>query len=200
MKIIDLKTEKETTLSESDRVSCALGNFDGVHLGHRVLLRIAAEKKNATKSAVWTFSEPSSRTTSGISLLTDPEERLAIFRALGIDLVFMTDFASVRGIDKETFAKEILYEKCHVRTAVCGFNFRYGAGASGNADTLKTSLAALGAEVEIVPQFMLRGVRIHLRLWCFTGKSLAERLAFPRRIKPFRSGVRFRALACMPFA
>lgn len=157
MKIIDLKTEKETTLSESDRVSCALGNFDGVHLGHRVLLRIAAEKKNATKSAVWTFSEPSSRTTSGISLLTDPEERLAIFRALGIDLVFMTDFASVRGIDKETFAKEILYEKCHVRTAVCGFNFRYGAGASGNADTLKTSLAALGADVEIVPQFMLKG-------------------------------------------
>ena len=47
MKIIDLKTEKETTLSESDRVSCALGNFDGVHLGHRVLLRIAAEGQAA---------------------------------------------------------------------------------------------------------------------------------------------------------
>ncbi len=155
MKIIDLKTGKNITLSENDRISCALGNFDGVHLGHRALLRIAAEKRNATKSAVWTFSEPSSRTTSGITLLTEPEERLAIFRELHIDIVFLTDFMSVRGLSKETFAEEILYKTCHVRHAVCGFNFHYGAKASGNAETLKESFAALGAEVDIVPAFTL---------------------------------------------
>jgi riboflavin kinase/FMN adenylyltransferase len=160
MKIIDLKTEKEITLSENERISCALGNFDGVHLGHRALLRIAAEKKNATKSAVWTFSEPSSRATSGISLLTDPMERLAIFRELGIDLVFLADFASVRGLDRETFAKEILYETCHVRTAVCGFNFRYGMKASGNAETLRETFSSLGANVEIVPPYTMDGMTV----------------------------------------
>lgn len=160
MKIINLKTGKETTLSANDRISCALGNFDGVHLGHRALLRIAAEKRNADKSAVWTFSEPSSRTTNGIFLLTDPEERLAIFRELGVDLVFLSDFASVRGLDKETFAKEILYKECHVRTAVCGFNFRYGMKAAGNAETLKADFSKLHANVEIVPPFMMNGATV----------------------------------------
>jgi riboflavin kinase/FMN adenylyltransferase len=160
MKIIDLKTGKETTLSEYERVSCALGNFDGVHLGHRALLRIAAEKKNADRSAVWTFSEPSSRTMNGIALLTDPEERLMIFRELGIDLAFLADFASVRGLDKETFAREILYKECHVRRAVCGFNFRYGMKASGNAECLKRSFSELGADVEIVPPFTLDGMTV----------------------------------------
>ncbi len=157
MKIIDLKTGNHITLSENDTVSCALGNFDGVHLGHRELLRIAAEKKNVTKSAVWTFSEPSSRTTSGISLLTDPDERLAIFRELGIDIVFLTDFESVRGLDRETFAKEILYNTCHVRHAVCGFNFHYGMKASGNAETLQETFSSFGADVTVVPAFTLDG-------------------------------------------
>ena len=160
MKIIDLKTGKETTLSEHERVSCALGNFDGVHLGHRALLRTAAEKRNADKCAVWTFSEPSSRTTSGVSLLTDPAERFAIFRELGIDLVFLADFESVRGLDKETFAKEILYKECHVRTAVCGFNFRYGTRASGNAETLKATFSTLGANVEVIPPFTISGMTV----------------------------------------
>ncbi len=157
MKIIDLKTGNKITLSENDTVSCALGNFDGVHLGHRELLRIAKEKKNTTKSAVWTFSEPSSRTTSGITLLTDPEERLAVFRELGIDIVFLADFESVRGLDKERFVKDILYDACHVRHAVCGFNFHYGMRASGNAETLKDTFSSLGAEVTVVPAFTLAG-------------------------------------------
>ncbi len=160
MKIIDLKTGTPTVLSANDRISCALGNFDGVHLGHRALLRIAAEKKNATKSAVWTFAEPSSRTTSGISLLTEPEERLAIFREIGIDIVFLCDFASVRGVDKETFVKDILYDACHVRHAVCGFNFHYGTKAAGNAETLQASFAALGGKAEIVPAFTMNGVTV----------------------------------------
>ncbi len=160
MKIIDLKTGNETVLRENERVSCALGNFDGVHLGHRALLEIAAQKKNADRSAVWTFCEPSSRTTNGISLLTDPEERLAIFRELGIDLVFLADFASVRGLDRETFAKEVLYRDCHVRTAVCGFNFRYGMKASGNAETLKAVFSELGGEVIVVPPFALNGMTV----------------------------------------
>jgi riboflavin kinase/FMN adenylyltransferase len=123
-------------------------------------LRIAAEKRNADKSAVWTFSEPSSRTINGISLLTDPAERFAIFRELGIDLVFLADFESVRRLDKETFAKEILYKECHVRTAVCGFNFRYGAKASGNAETLKATFSTLHADVEVIPPFTMNGMTV----------------------------------------
>ncbi len=160
MNIIDLKTGKNTHLSEHDRVSCALGNFDGVHLGHQALLRIAADKKEMEKSAVWTFSEPSSHTTKGISLLTDPEERIAVFRSLGIDLVFLFDFQSVRGLDQVSFVRDILYKACHVRRAVCGFNFHYAMKASGNAETLQRELSSLGGETIVVPAFMKNGITV----------------------------------------
>ncbi len=157
MKIIDLLTGEPYVLAENDRISCALGNFDGVHLGHQALLASARDKGNCTKSAVWTFSEPSSRLVSGIDLLTAPEERLALFRQAGIDLVFLTDFASVRGLSREAFVKNILFDACHVRRAVCGFNFHYGAKAAGNADTLSSALAALGGKTVVIPPFVLNG-------------------------------------------
>ncbi len=158
MKIIDLNTKKEYSLSSEDRISCAIGNFDGVHLGHRALIALAAQKeKTITKSAVWTFSEPSSRKLGGVSLLTSPEERFDIFRSLGIELLFLTDFEEVRSLSPEAFVKEILFEKCRVRRAVCGFNFRYGKMAAGNALTLKHDLNALGADVCVVEPYCLDG-------------------------------------------
>lgn len=160
MKTIDLKTGKEITLSPDERVCCALGNFDGVHLGHRALLAVAAEKQGCTKSAVWTFSTPSSRTVGGVSLLTDPEERFALFRSLGIDLVFLSDFSELRGLPPEIFVREILYDACRVRRAVCGFNFRYGNRAAGNAETLQKTLTSLGGETAVLPAYEKNGVTV----------------------------------------
>ncbi|MBQ8495895.1 MAG: bifunctional riboflavin kinase/FAD synthetase [Clostridia bacterium] len=158
MKIIDLKNETEYKLLPEDMVSCAIGNFDGVHLGHRALITLAAEKKDGiTKSAVWTFAEPSSRALGGVSLLTDTAERATLFRSLGIDLLFLADFEEMRSLSPEDFAEDILYRRCQVRRVVCGFNFRYGKMAAGNAETLKSSFDRLGGKTEIVPPFCLNG-------------------------------------------
>ncbi len=155
MKILDLKLGKEVALSESDTVSCAIGNFDGVHLGHRSLIGIAAKKGGGcNKSAVWTFREPSSKTLGGAKLLSTPEERFSYFARLGIDLVFLEDFDAVRDIDAADFVK-MLYDTCHVRNAVSGFNFRYGKKAAGNAETLKATMESLGASATIVPPFLM---------------------------------------------
>lgn len=161
MKIIDLQTGKEYTLRPEDRISAAIGNFDGVHIGHRALLALAAEKRNGiTKSAVFTFSEPTSRKLGGVSLLTAPEERYDYFRALGIDLLLLADFDAIRSLDADRFAKEILYDLCRVRHAVCGFNFRYGKKAAGNAETLKDSFSALGCAVTVLPPYQLQEMTV----------------------------------------
>ena len=158
IRIFDLKTEKEYVLSVADKLSCAIGNFDGVHAGHQKLLALAAEKGDGiTKSAVFTFSVPTSRLKNGISLLTSPEERYPLFRALGIDLLILADFEDIASLSPESFAEEILFRRCHVRRALCGFNFRYGKAAAGNAQTLKTTFSALGGEVEIVPPYRIDG-------------------------------------------
>lgn len=157
MKQIDLASGKEASLLPEDAVCCAIGNFDGVHLGHRELISLAASRPDGTtKSAVWTFAEPSSRCLNGtLGLLSTMEERLTIFRGLGIDIVFIEDFGIVRDMDANRFAREILYRNCRVRRAVCGFNFRYGKNAAGTAESLSEAFHALGAEVTVMPPFRI---------------------------------------------
>ena len=79
MTVIDLKTGKETSLPAGAKVSCALGNFDGVHLGHRQLLLKAAKKEYGTDvSAVWTFRVHPRicMSSSSVKILTSTEEKL----------------------------------------------------------------------------------------------------------------------------
>lgn len=158
IKIFDLQTEKEYVLSPEDKLSCAIGNFDGVHAGHRKLLSLASEKTgDITKSAVFTFSVPTSRLKNGISLLTSPEERYPLFRDLGIDLLILADFQDISSLSPGRFAEEILFRRCQVRHILCGFNFRYGKSAAGNAQSLKNIFSDLGGTVEIVPPYRLDG-------------------------------------------
>lgn len=161
MKQIDLATGKEAILLPEETLSCAIGNFDGVHLGHKALISLAAARQNTSKSAVWTFTEPSSRFLIGKpGLLSSVEERLSLFRELGIDIVFIEEFENVRDMAANVFAKEILYRRCHVRAAVCGFNFRYGKNAAGTAETLSEAFHALGASVTVMPPYQIDGVTV----------------------------------------
>ena len=132
----------------SKTVLC-LGNFDGVHLAHRALLRLAADlqKKEAPEAslAVFCFSKPSSdylfadRAPAHLSTLS---QKLSYFREEGIDYALLADFPSVRNCSKQVFAEQILKVECHCVGAVCGFNYRFGQGGSGQASELAELLGA----------------------------------------------------------
>lgn len=158
IKIFDLQTQTEYALREEDRLSCAIGNFDGVHAGHQRLLSLAAQKGDGiTKSAVFTFAVPTSHIKNGTALLTSPKERYALFRGIGLDLLILAEFEDIAALSHVQFANDILFQRCHVRHALCGFNFRYGRSALGNAETLKNTFLALGGTVAIVPPYRLDG-------------------------------------------
>jgi riboflavin kinase/FMN adenylyltransferase len=158
IKIFDLQTQKEYALRKEDKLSCAIGNFDGVHAGHQKLLSLAAQKSgDITKSAVFTFSVPTSRLKNGTALLTSPEERYPLFRDLELDLLILADFEDICTLSHEQFAEDILFRQCQVTRALCGFNFRYGKSAKGTAETLKDTFAALGGTVEVVSPYRLDG-------------------------------------------
>ncbi|MBQ3489090.1 MAG: bifunctional riboflavin kinase/FAD synthetase [Clostridia bacterium] len=157
IKILDLQSEKEYFLSPDDRLSCAIGNFDGVHKGHQKLLSLAAEKREEiTKSAIFTFSIPASHIKNGSSLLMLPKERYPLFRKLGIDLLILADFDEISSISPSNFAEDLLFRRCQVRRAVCGFNFRYGKDARGNTESLKKSFEALGGTIAVCPPYRFR--------------------------------------------
>jgi riboflavin kinase/FMN adenylyltransferase len=120
----------------------ALGNFDGVHLGHQAVIRQAAEIAHSKKAplAVLTF-EPHPRS---FIRPQDPPFRLTPFRiktrhlqALGVDFVFELAFdAAMMARSAENFVSEILVGGLHIAHVVVGYDFCFGKGRAGNAALL----------------------------------------------------------------
>lgn len=146
--------------SINEKTAVALGYFDGVHAGHRQLLATAKRvaKERGLLFTVFTFSAEMSVKDNGIIYST--EEKLALFESLGVEAVILASFSDICKISAENFVKDCLYKDMGCRAAVAGFDFGYGAGRSGNADTLKTDLAALGVECIIEPEHKIDGEKI----------------------------------------
>lgn len=123
----------------------ALGNFDGVHAGHKAILRqcIDVAKKNGTPSAVMTF-EPHPREffAKGKEKLRicSLRQKLEIIRDAGIDLLYLVRFnQSFSGNTAESFVKNILVGELAAKHVVTGYNFAFGKGRSGNVEFLQNA-------------------------------------------------------------
>ncbi len=155
---ISLQTGKEMPIPEKT-VLC-LGNFDGVHLGHQSLIREALRVKLELGTGVlcgaFCFWELSSNLLSSNALeqLTTTGERSKLFAKAGLEFVIYADFADLRSLSPESFAKDILRGECHCVAAVCGFNYRFGKGAAGTAQDL---FHLLEAPVTVCPAVEMDG-------------------------------------------
>lgn len=141
-------TKKHTfELNTIAPLSVAMGCFDGVHKGHQRLMEKAISKAGHIP-AVWTFSEPLS-----FPFIDNVPTRLSLFGRLGASLAICEDFPTVKALTPEQFVKHLVCD-FNVKHFVCGQDFRYGLGRSGNTDTLKADAEKHGATVEIVPHLM----------------------------------------------
>lgn len=152
MKIFDLKNNRE--LNSLDCPLCMiLGNFDGVHLGHTKLVNLALTEgaRLGIKVGVWTFGTHPMDTLSTVKnqYLTSSEEKNELFASLGVDYVIYEDFLRVRNFTPEEFVEKILLTEFDCRTAVCGFNFKFGKGGRGTPDFLRDKLTTLGRNAVI---------------------------------------------------
>lgn len=126
----------------------ALGNFDGVHSGHRALLTRARAIADETNKPllVWTFP------TLPTPAITPTELRAAWLMAYGAEVVLFEDFEKVRDLSPEDFVKTVLVDTLHTATCVCGYNYSFGRGGKGDAALLKSLLASYGVRTEILPE------------------------------------------------
>lgn len=132
----------------------ALGNFDGVHSGHRHILATAVQeaKKRGCLAACYTFSNhprvmlrESGDGNGGPEFLCTEEEKLALLEAAGMEVVFSVPFdRAVMTMEPGVFVKEILLERLHAVGVSCGFNYRYGRKASGDTSLLEKLGETLG--------------------------------------------------------
>lgn len=151
MKFYDLRTGRPLS-SPPDGCIYALGNFDGVHIGHRALLRAVSEERERAPElfgAVWTFDRhPDPRT----PLLCGSAERLTLFGQAGMDYAVTEEFSAVRDFTPEAFVRDILCRTLRCRGIVCGFNFHFGAGGRGDAEMLSHLLREENIPCRIVDE------------------------------------------------
>ncbi len=139
----------------------ALGFFDGVHVGHRALLsraRLAADKLGLPLG-VFTFASDG-KIKEGAPRIYSDAEKAEILKELRVDFIVFADFDSIRAVTDTEFVQSILVEKLSVRCAVCGYNYRFGKGASGTASYLANLMETLGGECIICDKFTLNGTDV----------------------------------------
>jgi riboflavin kinase/FMN adenylyltransferase len=126
--------------------SVAIGTFDGVHLGHRAVVRAAVDA--GLTPTVVTF-HPHPRTVLGnrVELLATLERRLELLEACGIEDVLVVEFSpEIAGLDPEEFARQYLVG-IGAEVVVAGSGFRFGRGRAGDLDLLRR----LGLDARQVP-------------------------------------------------
>ena len=143
--------------------SIALGNFDGVHVGHQTLIRKAVEKARelGIKSAVFTFSNHPKNLFAGENVVKNiiyQEEKAALIEKLGVDYLFNVPFTNeVARMNAMSFIDDLLVDKMNLREAFCGFNYRFGYKAAGNPHILRQCGMVKGFNVNEIDPVTIEG-------------------------------------------
>lgn len=130
-----------------------MGKFDGVHQGHRFLLKKALEhaKRLNAKSLAFTFD----RNFGSGKLITTNSERKFLIEQLGIDILVEYPFSEIMSMEPERFVCDILVDKLNVKMIVAGSDCGFGKNRAGNAQLLKNISKKYGFEVDIIEKKMV---------------------------------------------
>lgn len=149
MTVYDLKTMQICEVWDSTVV--ALGMFDGCHVGHASVLRNAfyKAKELGVKSLAYTFDSSPAK---GQEMILTLDEKIKEIARLGIDLIAIDRFEDVRNLSGGEFVRDVLVGELRAVFATCGFNYRFGKGASCGAEELTEFFEKSGGSVQISPQ------------------------------------------------
>ncbi len=144
---------------------CALGNFDGVHLGHRKIIATLKEKaaQHGAKSCAITFDPHPQKFLKNktVHLLMPFDERLALLEKSGIEMAVRLEFCeSLSLMPPERFIKEIMVEKAAMTAIVVGPRFGFGNKRRGNVDLLRELGDKFGFETVVLEPAMVGGERV----------------------------------------
>ncbi|HMY09751.1 MAG: bifunctional riboflavin kinase/FAD synthetase [Nocardioidaceae bacterium] len=129
-----------------------IGNFDGVHLGHQHVIATAVEAAHAELPVVAVTFEPHPmavlRPEHAPARLTSLAQRAILLEQSGADHVLAIPFSrEIASWTPEEFITRVLIDALHVQTVVVGANFRFGAKAAGDVQTLRGVGQRQGFEV-----------------------------------------------------
>lgn len=168
----------------------AIGNFDGVHRGHRAVLgRTVAIARQADVAALALTFEPHPRTffrpQAPVFRLTPSDVKADLLVSLGFDAVVELTFdKALAAVAPETFVADILVERLCAGYVVVGHDFHYGKARAGTPQSLIEEGARHGFEVTIVPparhgETLYASSEIRALLAAGNVEAAAEMLGYP---------------------
>lgn len=163
-------------LSSKRVYALAIGVFDGVHLGHQVLLKRLLQLANGKPAGILTFRPHPQEVVrqEPMPLLNDPKEKRALLRALGIRHTYTLLFdEKVQKMKPEAFVEQVLGKTLAPKKIVVGYDFMFGQGREGTAGLLAYLGKRLGFEVYIEPPVRKEEIAISsslLRKYVQSGK------------------------------
>ena len=143
----------------------AIGNFDGLHLGHQALVARCRElAQPGQKVAVITFEPLPAAFFSpsrAPARLSSVYRKLLILRSLGVDLTWLMRFdAALAGLGAREFVQQVVVEGMNAQAVVVGHDFHFGRNKEGDIHTLRDLGETFGFREEIVPPVTLDGERV----------------------------------------
>src|SRR6202789_4596288 len=144
----------------------AIGNFDGVHLGHRAILQAAIDRARAGGGTAFalTFDPLPAKLlvpTRAPRLILTPEDKLELLRLSGIDGVIVLNFTlELSLLSPRDFVRDYLLLKIGVREVVEGQNFRFGHSRAGTPAVMVELGRELGFDTDVVAPVKIDGIEI----------------------------------------
>lgn len=148
-----------------DKLSLALGTFDGVHRGHQKIIQKAVEsaKANNLKSAVVTFDKHPCCTLfpdKKLDLISNNMAKSKIIESMNVDyLIFLKFNKRIADMDPEKFL-HLLKDNLHTVSISCGEDYTFGKSGYGNVELIKQYSSILNYKTNIVDILKLNGKKI----------------------------------------
>ncbi len=139
----------------------ALGLFDGMHVAHRDLLSCGRQvaEEMGLPFGIFTFANEGGIKSSAPKIY-DTRQKLVLAERAGAEFAIIASFESLSGMTPEDFVRDTLVRDCGTEVAVAGFNFRFGKGAAGDAQTLVQLMESEGKHGIIREEIKLGGATV----------------------------------------
>jgi riboflavin kinase/FMN adenylyltransferase len=161
---MDIIRGSENIPAELKDVFATIGNFDGIHLGHRhIFERMMEEARQEECRAVVISFEPHPKMVlhpdrRPFYLVSSAEEKINLLGEIGIDAFLILPFSlEYSRTTAREFIQDVLWEKLHIRTIIIGHDYTFGRGKEGNEAFLNAEGKRLGFAVEAMNAFRVGG-------------------------------------------
>lgn len=159
MEIINLLNYKENRFN----TAVALGNFDGIHIGHQNLINTMIYKAKTAnlKPSLLLFDTHTKSILNNDSpqCITNIDQKIEIVEKLGVEIVYIVKFdQNLMRLSADEFVSKIVIEKMNSKLMVVGFDYRFGYKALGNASYLKELSIKSDFEVEVLNPVKNEGI------------------------------------------